>query len=261
MAGEWKSALAAVKDPAKRAELEKALSDVGELADELDKGYLRQSDYSRKQDELKREKETLQTNWNKASEEYTAMQQELQDVLADRDSTKAEKDDAAKKLKEAEDKLKAAPQVDTSKFLTNEDFEKKQREYAAGQTAYFGRTLKIIREHNKLFGNDLDPEEFIQDAMAAKKTPDEYWEEKYQVKAKRDELAKTAEEKKEKEWLKKGREEAISEMANPATRPLDSSKNPFYETSKEGKSLQPWDVEEAPDAEREFFKELQNARG
>jgi DNA repair exonuclease SbcCD ATPase subunit len=260
MSGEWKKALEAVKDTAKRAELEKALSEVGELADELDKGYMRQADYSRQTQELKSKREELQSKWETANTEYQTMLADYSKVVEDLDSTKAEKEEAARKLAEAEDKLKKTQTVDTSKFLTAEDFAKKQQEFAAGQTAYFGRTLKIMREHSKLFGNDLDPEEFIQEAIAAKKTPDELWEEKYQVKAKRKELADAEAKRRDDDAEKRGYEKRLAEEANPNTRTLDASKQPFYESAKDGKSLQPWDAEEVPDAERDFVKELQQAR-
>lgn len=260
MAGEWKKALEAIKDPAKKAELEKALSDVGEFADELDRGYMRQADYSRKQDELQKRKETLEENWKIANEEYVAALKERDEAVADRDSTAAEKAEAEKKLKEAEAKMNES-KVDTSKFLSKEDFEKEQRKVAAAQTAYFGEVLEIGDEHRDLFGSRINSSQLIQDAIAAGKSPRAFWEEKYGVQAKRDEINKTADEKRIAEAEKRGYEKRLSEEANPNLREPDASKNPFYEVPKDGKTLQPWDEDGSFDAEKEFVKELQQARG
>lgn len=260
MAGEWKQALAAIKDPAKKAELEKALSDVGEFADELDRGYMRQSDYSRKQDELRKRQETLEENWRIANEEYVQALQERDEAVADRDSTAAEKAEAQKKLQDAEAKMKAS-EVDTSKFVSKEDFEKEQRKIAAAQTAYFGEVLEIGDEHRELFGNRVNSRQLIQEAIAAGKSPREFWEEKYNVKAKRDEISKTADEKRMADAEKRGYEKRLAEEANPNLREPDSSKNPFYEVPKDGKTIQPWDEDGQFDAEKEFVKELQQARG
>lgn len=261
MAENWKKALAAVKDPEKRAKLEVALSEVGEFADELDKGYMRQEDFSKKSNELAERRAKLEENWETANAQYKELLAENEQIRNDVDSTRAEKEEAARKLKEAEEKLKATPQIDPAKFLTNEDFEKKQRETAVAQTAYFSDVLDIAEDHQELFGKRLKPRELIKEAIAAGKTPVEYWEEKYKVPEKRAELAATEEKRKSDEAEKRGYEKRLAEEANPNTRTFDSSKNPFYETAKEGKSLQPWDEESSFDAEKDFVKELQQARG
>lgn len=261
MAGEWKKALEAIKDPAKKAELEKALSEVGELADELDKGYMRQADYSRQTQELKTRKEQLEANWEKANQEYVAMQQEVKDLAADKTATQAEKLAAEQKLKDAEEKLAKAGSVDTSKFMSKEDFDAERRKFAAGQTAYFGDVLEIADEHQELFGKRIKTKEFMQEAIASGKPPRAFWEEKYGVQAKRDEIAKAASEKLVSEAEKRGYDKRLAEEANPNLRSPDASKNPFFEGTQDGKSLQPWDVPEASDAEKNFVKELQEARG
>jgi hypothetical protein len=259
--GAWKKLLDdANLSPEVRAKVEADIGSIDKLTEVLEGGVMRQQDYSRKANELSEERKTIHANWDKANAEYQEMLADRNSSQAERDQAQAERDDAAKKLKDAEEKAKNST-VDTSKFLSTEEFEKRQREYAAGQTAYFGRTLKIVREHQKLFGSDLDPEEFIQGAMEAKKLPDDYWEEKYQVKAKRKEITEAEEKKRVDDAEKRGYEKRLSEEANPNLRTLDSSKNPFYETSKAGKSLQPWDEDEAPQAEKDFVRELSQARG
>lgn len=225
-------------------------------------GFMRQSDYSRKQDELRKKEATLEANWQKANAEYVAMQTELAEVQADRESTVAEKAEAARKLAEAEAKLADAAknQIDPTKFVSVEDFDRKQREYAAGQSAYFGDILEIAAEHQQLFGTKISPKQLMKECIDAKKTPLEYWEDKYQVGAKRTEIAAAAETAKQTEWEKKGYEKRIAEEANPATREPRASENPFYvKDAAEGK--QPWDESDTPASEQKFLHELQAARG
>ncbi len=239
-----------------------AAFNIDALAKTVKDGFMRQSDYSRKQDELKKERERLEANWNTANEEFLAMQRELEETRASVGSTAAEKNEAARKLKEAEDKLTEAVknQIDPSKFLSKEDFEKQQQSVLAGQTAYFGDVLEVVAEHQALFGQKLSPKQFMQDCIAAKKTPMEFWQEKYNVASKREEIAKGAEEKKQQEWETKGYQKRIAEEANPATRQPRSSENPFYvKDAPEGK--QPWEESETPLAERKLLEELQAARG
>ena len=255
MAGEtWKEILKKAKvDDAKAKEIEAAIAGVDGLIAEVEQGYMRQSDYSRKQDELRAEKQRVQDNWEKANTEYLRMQTELEEVKADADSTKAEKAEAARKLAEAEKKLSETPQFDPKKFISVEDFEKKQREYAAAQTAYFGDTLEIVAEHESLFKTRISPKQLIQDAIAAKKTPSEFWEEKYNVAAKRKEISDKAEETKIAEAEKRGREKYIAEQANPATRTMSPSKDPFYIPKDGDKEVTPWD-----DATPKFEEDLRN---
>lgn len=261
MADEWKKLLDdANLSPEERKNVEASIGGVDKLIDTLNKGVMRQADYSRQTQDLKKERETLQSNWDTANEEYKAMLADNESTKAELEKAKKDRDEAAQKLKDAEEKAKGAT-VDTSKFLTAEQFEERQRTFAAGQTAYFGRTMKIMREHKALFGSDLDPEEFIQEAIAAKKTPDVYWEEKYNVKAKRKEISDADEKKKLDEAEKRGYEKRLTEEANPNLRQMDASKQPFYEGSNDGKSIQPWDDEQTPQAEADFVNELKRSVG
>lgn len=261
MADEWKKLLDdANLSPEERKKVEESIGGVDKLISTLNTGVMRQQEFSRQTQELKTRREALEANWKTANDEYQVMLTDSESTKAELETAKKERDDAAKKLKDAEEKAKTST-VDTSKFLTTEQFDERQRNYAAGQTAYFGRTMKIMREHKTLFGSDLDPEEFIQEAITAKKTPNEYWEEKYNVKAKRKEISDADDKRKNDEAEKRGYEKRLSEELNPNLKTLDASKQPFYEGSNDGKSIQPWDDEQTPQAEQDFVNELKRSVG
>jgi hypothetical protein len=233
------------------AETEKAFNP--KAIEAVEKGVMRQADYSRKQDELAAERRELEAKWERANAEYQRM-------FTESESTQAERDEAKAKLQEAERKLSSQPQIDPSKFMTPEQYLEKQREYAQGQTAYFGDILEIADEHRELFGKRISPMELIQKAQEAKKVPRQFWEETYQVTAKRDELAKSREEEKANAIRKEEREKVIAEFSrNPESRPLSSSKSPFYTPEGEGKS--PWDDQGPSEAEQKFLGELLQSRG
>jgi hypothetical protein len=217
-------------------------------------GVMMRSDYSRKQDELTKQRKELEAKWNAANAEYIEMQITL-------DSTQAEKDAAAANLADAEAKLAEAQknQIDPSKFLSAEEFDKRQKQIVAGQAAYFGDVLEIVADHQQLFGARLSPRQLMQDCIAASKTPMDYWNEKYNVPAKREEIAKADEAKKLTDAENKGYQKRIAEEANPATRQPRASENPFYvKDAPEGK--QPWDEVGTPESEKALLKELQAAR-
>jgi chromosome segregation ATPase len=234
-----------------RAKVNDAFS-IEKLRKGVESAGMRQSTYARKEQELEAQRRTLQENWDKANAEYLA-------ALADRDSTAAEKAELAQKLKDAEDKINKAPQMDPTKFVSREDHDRALREFAAGQTAYFGDTLEAVEQIRDLAGSKVSHKQLLQEALAAKKTPLEYAEEKYQLQAKRDERAKKADEERLEQVRKEEREKVISEMANPATRPLKPSQEPFYRPQEENKN--PWDEESTPKHEADLLNELQTARG
>jgi hypothetical protein len=224
-------------------------------------GTLAQADYSRKMNELSEERKELQAKWDTANKEYIQMQSDLDATKAEKDAAAAEREAAAQKLKDAETKLADADKnkFDATKFVSVEDFDKRQREIQAGQTAYFGDVLDIVAEHRKLFGQELSPKQLMLDCITAKKTPMEYWGEKYQVQAKRDTIAKEQHDKEITEAVKSGYDKRISEEANPATRQMETSKNPFY-TKDAAEGKQPWEDEAPPASETKLLEELQASR-
>lgn len=232
------------------AQLEKLLDDAGIIGEDRDKavsafsveslgkvlkdGVLRQSDYSRNMDALKKQKDTLETNWKTANDEYVRMQNDLA-------ATQAEKATAATKLKETEDKLAAATQIDPTKVVTPAQLASEMAKIAAGQTAYFGDVLEIADEHRELFGSRLNSKKLIQDAMAANKTPMDYWNETYNVLTKREEVAKAKDDERIASIKAEARKEALAEYNDPNRRPLRDSDRPFYE-SRDGDNVKsPWD--------------------
>jgi len=211
---------------------------------------LRQADYSRNMDALVKTKKELEAAWQTANAEYVRMQ-------TDFNSTKAERDEAARKLAEAETKLAATPQLDPAKYLTKEQLDAQMASYAAGQTAYFGDVLEIVPEHEKLFGTKLNAKTLIQEATAAGKTPNEFWTEKYNVGAKRTEIAEKEKVEYESRIRSEERQKVTAEFLNPATRPLSDSQKPFYDVGPDAK--QPWDDTTPTAAETQLVAELANA--
>ncbi len=237
------------------ADLEQLLRDAGASQEEIDrtvaafdparldvisKATMRQSEFNREFDRIQKE-------WKTANAQYVQMQNDFTATQAERDAAKDEADAAKAKLTEAEGKI-----VDTSKFLTQEQLDARQRELAQSQTAYFGDILDIIPEHQDLFGTRIKPKEFLQEAIAAGKPPVDYWEEKYNVKAKREEIAAKRTEEREAAIRRDEREKVLAGKVPGTT--LTESKSPFWEP--QGDAKQPWDSTEVPEAEARFLSEL-----
>lgn len=226
---------------------------IGNIGKVISEGVMRQATFTRKEAELEAKRKTLEENWEKANTEYVA-------ALSERDATAAEKDELAKKLQDAEKKLTALPQIDPAKVVSPEMLTAEMQKMARGQTAYFGRTLKIMREHQQLFGSDFDPEEFVMEAIEKGKTPDVLWEEKYNVSAKRKEVGEAKAKESEAKIREDERNKVLAEQANPATRALKPSSDPFYVPQvAEGKN--PWDDEAVPESESKLLQELHQVKG
>lgn len=136
----------------------------------------------------------------------------------------------------------AAPAFDASKYVPLEVFQQ-----AFGQT---GKAIaianKVNNEHRKLFGDDPDMEALLEEAQAAKKPLREYWEQKYNVAAKRKEVADAAQAARD----KKIADDAIAKYqqdhpsSNPHLSPPLSSSFPGFNkrSGSDGKAaVQPWD--------------------
>lgn len=242
-----------------RAKAEAAFSIEG-LGKIVKDGVLMRSDYSRKMDELTARQRTLEANWQKANEEYLDMQKSLE-------ATQAQKDAAETKLREAEQKLTAtivpptppAPVVDETKFLTKEQHAEELKKLMAGQTAYFGDTLEAQDRINALTGTRVPAKEILAKSLEANKTPMQWAEETYQLAAKAEERDKAAREKELKDAEDRGYQRHVAEQANPQTRVMESSKDPFYVPKPaEGDAKQPWDLTETPADEQALLTELNN---
>jgi hypothetical protein len=206
------------------------------LGKTLKQATLRQSDYSRKMDEL-------QTNWKKANEEYLRMQ-------TDFGTTQTERDEAKAKLAETEAKLATAqttPQIDTTKFFTREEVEARERTMASSQMSWMGDVLEGANEYEQLFGKKISHKTLMQEAMAAKKAPLDYLEETYKLSEKRAEKAAAEKVAYENTIREDERKKVTGEFLNPATRSLRESENPFWQSTA-AEAKQPWD-DTAPTAE------------
>jgi hypothetical protein len=257
MAGEWKELLKdANLDPAQRTQLEKAIADIDVLAGSvLDNGVKRQADYSRHMNELSEKSRAYDAN-------ATALAEQYNQLVAYTDAVEAERDAAQQALTSkveptttpivgaapATSATVTTPVTVTPAGFTREETQKliedRARELAAGTAGYFGSVLSISHQHRQLFGKDIDPSDLIKQAMLAKETPDAYWKKTYNPDARREELAKKADEERVTKIREEERAKVMSELANPATRPLQASENPFYSPAGNDKDSDPFaDVE------------------
>jgi hypothetical protein len=106
----------------------------------------------------------------------------------------------------------------------------------------------IAFEHSQLFPNNpLKFRELRREAVAAKKSVEQLWMEKYGVVAAREAKAKAEKEAYEKRLREEGaaaeRTRIADQYANPETRPLATSNSPFAPRPKgdEREGKQPWD--------------------
>lgn len=223
------------------------------VAKAFEQGTLRQSDYSRNMDALKVKQSTLEANWQTANAEYVKMQTSLQ-------TTQAEKDEAARKLAEAESKLAAAPTFDATKVVTPEAMQQQFQRYAAGQTAYLGEVMDITDEHQQLFGKRISPNQLMKEATAAGKSPVDYWNEKYDVPKKREEVATAAQDARDSSIREEERKKVLAEMLTPGSRPLRDSDRPFYEPQNSGADYKnPWDETGPSEEEKNLVASLAEA--
>lgn len=251
-----KALLDKITDPDKKAKLEAALAEVDDISTELENGFLRHQDYTKKTQELSAHRKEIDDDWNTANAEYQRMLKENQDMQSSLTSTQAEKDEAAAKLAEAQKKLSETPTIDPSKFITPEQHQADMQKIAVGFNQYTGQVLKVISRHRKLFGEELDPEELMKGSAVAGKAPADYWSETYKVPEKEKELADAAQAKLLADAKQEGYKQALAEAANPATRTLKQSETPFY-TPKDEKTESPWDSSTMTPTDTKFLEELQ----
>lgn len=240
----------------KRAALDAALAGLDDFVAELESGYMRQSDYSQKMNAWQTEKATMQKNWDTAKEQYDKMFADWEQGEATREELKTAKQalaDAEKKLKEVQDK---APNIDPSKVISPEQVDERLNNFGAGQVTYFTEAMDMAHEIEGLLKTRISPGTLLKEALAAKKTPKAYAEEKYELVKKREEAAKAAQEAHDNQIREETRSKTIAELSNPATRPLADSKDPFFVAKDGDKAKQPWDLTETPADEAKLLQEL-----
>lgn len=238
--------------PEKAKVVEEAFS-AADVLPKVGETILTRSEFSRKMDELAKNEQKIASDladkqskvdqfyaqtaeWRKGKEQelsearaaVTAAQGKLAGIRTNIDSIAAQygvdKDD----LKFLDD-IGAAPAnpnpaagpsggtIVDGKYVTKEDFDR-----TAGQFANFPLIPAVLHDitvqHRKLFGTDLEnTEQLIADAIAAKKPLKEFYESKYSVAAKREEVAKA---NTEAEITRRVTEEVTrrqSELNNPAS--------------------------------------------
>lgn len=207
------------------------------------------------------DKTKLQANWDRANTEFLKMQERVTNY----DATEKELTDARKALADATEKLKTAnPNIDLDKLTKDitEVVRGEARTLEMGRGAIELDALECVSAHRDLFGQQLSVRQLVQDALAAKKPVVAYWEEKYNVPAKRTEVAAAAHNKELSDAEERGYKKRIGEEANPATRALSPSKDPFWVPKPATtEAMQPWEATEAPAEETVLLNELQAARG
>lgn len=258
-----KSLLDKISDPAKRKAVEDALKEQTEFIQVLEATATELEKEKSEREKWEADRKVIQENWKLANEDYSqlidsadATQKEKAEALKKLEAAEQAKLDAEKRLAEA---IKNKPtEIDTSKFMTQEEFDKRQREIAAAQTAYFGETLDTVAEVERLTGKRISPNQLIKDAIAAKKTPSQFAEETYKLAEVRTESAKKEQEKRDKENEEKGYARALAEARNPALRVMEDSEEPFYVPKSDKGPIQPWEEPEGytPEIEQKFLKEV-----
>ncbi len=245
MAGEWKQLLNdANLAPEARTKLEAAIAEIDALAGTvLDNGVKRQADYSRHMNELQEKSRTYDANAAALAEQYNQMVSYADAVEAERDAAQA-----ALRAKQGEPTVtpnpNPAPVVGAAPGstptpapvvpagMTKEEIatmlDERARQLAAGAQGYYGEIFEIQHQHQQLFGKPINGKELMKAATMAKQTPEEYWKATYKPDEKREELAKKADDERITKIREEERQKVLSELSNPATKPLADSQNPFY---------------------------------
>jgi len=109
----------------------------------------------------------------------------------------------------------------------------------------------LVMEHKLLFPDkSLKVRDLRREAVAAGKTVNEYWEQKYGVPAARqkyeDDRRTAYENKLREEGAAKARSDMASQYGNPEARPLVPSSSPFTKRVESGRDKQPWERQDDP---------------
>jgi hypothetical protein len=216
----------------------------------LEEGQLRQSDYSRHMNDLKRQEQTLKATETALNQWKSEAEGKLNAAVAERDALKTTAAQYEANVRaiaseygldpaEVSARLKAGlpaiapgttppahqqsgtPTMDTSKFLTREELEK---QFQTAQQAFPLLQATIIdlnAEHMRLFGQPLaNATELTQKAMEQKRSIREVWEEENRVADRRTQIASEAKAAEEARIRADERQKVLSEHSVPlASRP------------------------------------------
>lgn len=122
----------------------------------IGQGVLRQSDYSRQANELQTKETELETWRGQLNEWFTGRKADLEELETLR-KTRGTQPPADPNLKPA------VPAVDTSKFISKEDFDKTLADTERGAVGFFSALNKLSIAHFQQFGEVLDTDTLLQD--------------------------------------------------------------------------------------------------
>lgn len=207
--------------------------------------------------------------------EHERLRKEHADALADAAAAKARMEayqkttmkkqgtqqDPATQTQEPPAKQTADDKVDP-RYVTTDIFSKT----ADSMGEAIANAVDIVSEHMQLFGQSsmLNMNQLRLEAKQAKKPVREYWEKKYNVEAKRTEVAAKAETEKREALKKELRQELMVEFgtSNPNLQPvLAPSQSPFVARKKAAEGKQPWERNENELAKSRIEKAVKNAAG
>lgn len=244
----------------------------GDRAAKVEKGYLRQSDYSKKMNDLQAEVKQQQTDLQAANERLNQEMAEWASLTA------AEKEQATKQRGELEkaqqdvlrlqqvvtrvateagmdpqkvlegaavtvkkDEPVKAPEVDLSGVVKVDAFSR----FADAMLTFPAELNAIAREHFDLTGQHLDTREIVKELKARAGTkgnqkslePRDIWEELHQIPDKRTEVEKKKFDEAMAAAEARGREAALSEASVPGQQPKGRSAPVFFHGGKERESV------------------------
>lgn len=147
---------------------------------------------------------------------------------------------------------------DPNKYVSTDTF---QRAYEGTGEAIAVAT-NIVSSHMQLFpGQFIDMEQLQRDAKAARKPVKQFWEEKYNVAGKRQELATKAKDDERAQIRKEEREKLIVDFggSNPNLQTLAPSRNPFVIKKTANENKQPWERADSEKERTRIDRAIQNA--
>lgn len=136
----------------------------------------------------------------------------------------------------------AGAAVDTSKFVSQDQL----LEMAGKETDGMALLADLSDSHHELFGNRLNRRELINKWKANGRgtSLEQFWEQTYNVPAKRKEMSDAAAAKHDADIRADERRKVMSEGGNPMTRPAVNSLNPFTK-ARDANTKQPWEMTDA----------------
>lgn len=231
-----------------------------ERAAKLEKGYLRQSDFSRQSDALKKEREKLAAAEERMALEIAEWGRVEAGSRSEREAVQARADKAEQdvlRLRQSVQRLATQAGVDPAKALEGLEGEppvKKTEEPPAIDARYVPREqfgafanaaldvpaeLQMLgEEHRELFGKPLDTRQLVAELKTRANTRGNtksldlrtIWEEQHGVPAKREELSKAKYDADIKAAEARGREAALTEASLPGQPPPGRSASPVLRT-------------------------------